>query len=125
MSKRNRYFLVSVTGALLALTLYAVQAQRRPAAPVTGECVAVGRPATIYPDYRDVVIPANIAPLNFVIQEPGSDYLVQIRGEGGRPMEVASRSGEILIPHPRWRRVLAAGISRRCTSCFRASTSGA
>ena len=36
--------------------------------------------ATIYPDYRDVTIPPNIAPLRFVVDEEADAYAVRISG---------------------------------------------
>jgi len=66
----------------------------------------VDRPARIYPDYSSTVIPPNIAPLNFVVQEAGSGYLARIYSEKGEPMEVFSRSGKILIPVGSWHKLL-------------------
>jgi len=43
-------------------------------------------PPRIEPDYSDVVIPPNIAPLNFVIQEEGDSYFVVIHKVGIRAM---------------------------------------
>ena len=34
--------------------------------------------ASIYPEYYDLTIPLNIAPLNFIIKEPGSKYRIEI-----------------------------------------------
>ena len=39
---------------------------------------AVSRPPHISPDYRDILIPPNIAPLNFAIHEPGTRFQVRI-----------------------------------------------
>lgn len=57
-----------------------------------GSAIHVDKPPRISPDYVDVTIPPNIAPLNFVIHEPGQRYLVRIQSTQGRPIEIASRS---------------------------------
>ena len=55
------------------------------AAPM-GECAAFGRLPRIRPDCAGIVIPPNIAPLNFVVDEPGVRYYVEIRSERGEPL---------------------------------------
>ena len=64
------------------------------------------RPAKIYPDYCSTVIPPNIAPLNFMVQEEGSYYFAKIYSGKGEPIEVFSRSPKILIPLSRWHELL-------------------
>ena len=60
----------------------------------------------IYPDYFDLVIPPNIAPLNFLVQEAGSSYFVKIHSKQGSPIKVYSRSGKIIIPERPWHKLL-------------------
>lgn len=72
----------------------------------------VGRPPRMGPDYADTVIPPNIAPLNFLVREPGARYRVRIRAEQGDPIEIESRSPKIVIPEKRWHRLLAANRGR-------------
>ncbi len=66
---------------------------------------SVNRPAKIHPDYSDTVIPANIAPMNFKVEEKGSMYFVRIHSQQGEPIEVVSRTGKIEISQSRWRRL--------------------
>jgi hypothetical protein len=63
-------------------------------------------PAKIYPDYSSTVIPPNIAPLNFLVQEAGSYYLARIYSDKGEAIEVSGRSPKILIPVGRWHELL-------------------
>ena len=44
------------------------------------------------------MIPPNIAPLDFRIQEPGLSFAVRIAGEAGTPIEISSRKPEVVIP---------------------------
>jgi len=62
----------------------------------------------IDPDYAGVVVPANIAPLNFQILEPGQAYCARIHGDAGQAIEVFSKSGQVRIPAKSWRALLAA-----------------
>jgi len=79
---------------------------------VIEQYVSIGRPALISPDYADAVIPPNIAPLNFVIQEEGLHYFVKISSEQGEPIEVFSRTPKIIIPHKYWRRLLSGNTGK-------------
>ena len=67
---------------------------------------AVPRPPHLRPDYSDTVIPPNIAPLNFVIEEPAAAYHVRIRGTSGTPIKVGSRTSALIIPEKPWRTLL-------------------
>ena len=65
------------------------------------------RPARIFPDYSGVAIPPNIAPLNFRIEEPGSQYRVNIHASRGQP--IALRGGRDMVIPPRpWQALLQA-----------------
>ncbi len=66
----------------------------------------VDRLPRIYPDYSDIVIPPNIAPLNFLIKEEGSYYFVRIHSQKGEPIEIFSRKPKVLIPQKAWRNLL-------------------
>jgi hypothetical protein len=68
--------------------------------------VTVPRPPKVTPDYVGIVIPPNIAPLNFVIREPGRKYQARIHSAAGGTIEVVRRTGEIVIPPNRWRDLL-------------------
>ena len=74
--------------------------------PVSEEYNSVGRTAKIRPDYYEAVIPPNIAPLNFLVQETGSNYYIKIYSENGEPLEIFSRSAKIRIPPKPWRKLL-------------------
>lgn len=66
------------------------------------------RPPSIRPDYRDTVIPPNIAPLNFVVEEPGTDCAVRIHAAQGEAIELRGRNRQVAIPLGPWRRLLQA-----------------
>jgi hypothetical protein len=106
MNKRAVRWIVS-TGLLAGLALSAWVVGRRVAVDFAA-AVAVNRPPQIRPDYRDAVLPPNIAPLNFLVEEPGTAYAVRVRSAEGEPIDVVSRTPRIVIPPSRWRRLLGA-----------------
>lgn len=59
------------------------------------------RSAKIFPDYSDVTLPSNIAPINMVIEEEGDRYYLEFIG--GEGFAVTSKSGDISIPMGRWK----------------------
>lgn len=59
----------------------------------------------IFPDYTGVVIPVNIAPLNFKLVDGAEKMLVIIQGKSGK-IEVRGR-GKIDIPLNKWRNLLS------------------
>lgn len=74
--------------------------------PQPGNYTTVGRTAEIRPDYTGIVIPPNIAPLNFLILEPGERYLVKIYSAAGDGFTVSGRKGKIRIPAKKWKSLL-------------------
>jgi len=68
----------------------------------------IDHPPKIQPDYCDTVIPPNIAPLNFLVEESGSQYCVKIHSIKGRAIQIFSRSPKIMIPQNQWHELLNA-----------------
>ena len=58
------------------------------------------------PDYSDITIPPNVAPLNFNIKEKGTAFFIKFSVQGGEDIELKSVSGRIQIPERKWRRML-------------------
>jgi hypothetical protein len=76
------------------------------------ECTQVANEPNICPDYSGVVIPHNIAPLNFRILEKGCAYYVKIHAESGDAIEIGGRTDQIRIPLRKWRALLDANKGR-------------
>lgn len=58
----------------------------------------------IFPDYCDVTIPPNVAPMNFSIKEEGLAYKVIASSENKEQnITVNSRSGKIQFPENKWK----------------------
>jgi len=98
--------------AFVGLLLTAPGCGRRHDGAVVGPYISVDRPPRIRPDYDGCVIPANIAPLNFLVQEEGTDYCVKVDAVQGEGIELYSESPKVVIPPDRWQELLAANRGR-------------
>ena len=67
---------------------------------------AVDETPRIDPDYSSLVIPPNIAPMRFRIEEEGADYLVRISSEATSPFDLHCPDGTCRIGPRRWRALL-------------------
>jgi len=72
-------------------------------AKATPDVVNVPRQPAISPDYSNVTIPPNVAPLNFMIGEAAAAYRVRIAGNSGDSIDISSSHPRIDIPSRRWR----------------------
>ncbi|MBO4662234.1 MAG: PD40 domain-containing protein [Bacteroidaceae bacterium] len=66
----------------------------------------VAEQAPIYPDYRDIVVPENIAPLNFMVKD-AKGLVAVFEGENGSCL-TASGEDRIDIDSAEWRKMLTA-----------------
>jgi hypothetical protein len=64
----------------------------------------------ISPDYTDVVIPPNIAPLNFIINEPGTEYKIELIGETGSSIRIHSRKPKVTIGMRKWKTLMKGNV---------------
>jgi len=63
--------------------------------------------ANIHPSYQGTVIPYNIAPLNFMIREEGSRFMVRFAVAGKDSFNVSCNS-HVSIPLRKWKKLLGA-----------------
>ncbi|MBN1515022.1 PD40 domain-containing protein [Candidatus Sumerlaeota bacterium] len=105
MNRRHLILMLVVTAsaALAALTAIGWKQDNK---NLPTEWTDAGRLPQIRPDYCDIVIPPNIAPLNFTVEEPGIEYQTRIHGTQGEEIFVASRNPGIVIPEQPWRELL-------------------
>jgi hypothetical protein len=96
MSRFTTYILFSIILALLvSCSNYSV----RNADPVDALPI-------IFPDYTGITIPPNIAPLNFLIEEEGTEYLAVFTRNNKKEFSVGSGTQEIIIPINKWKKLL-------------------
>lgn len=65
----------------------------------------------IFPDYKDVTVPCNIAPLNFMV-EGASRIQASLTVDGGEPLDVVGKDGIINIPEKKWHELLSVAKGR-------------
>ncbi len=87
--------------------------------------VPLARQPSLVPDYVGIVIPPNIAPLHFVIREPGRRYQVRIHSAAGGTIEIAGKTGEITIPQDKWKNLLTRNAGDKLYIDIRVKTEGA
>lgn len=75
---------------------------------IEGAVTQAGRPPAIEPDYRGVVIPPNIAPLHFRLQDGIEAWSAEVTGEQGFSRSFRAASPEVCIPAADWRELLEA-----------------
>ncbi len=64
------------------------------------------RSPRVAPDYRDVVIPPNLAPLNLAVREPGIEYRVRVSGSRGQPLDLRQPHPHFRFPPAAWKELL-------------------
>jgi len=85
----------------------------------------VPRAPSISPDYVGVTIPPNIAPMNFVIKEPGEVHCVFISSTHGEPIHLHTHDAKVSIPASDWHALLEANRGEELTiEIFARSASG-
>ena len=76
-------------------------------APQPGEKVSrLNKPPEIFPDYIGVMVPPNIAPLNFRIEEDSVEHIkVVVEGKNNQRLNLSS-SGPVQFPLRQWKDIL-------------------
>ena len=73
--------------------------------------------AVLFPDYQDVTIPANIAPLNFMITDSSAtEYVVHFQSKAPSSDQLLAAGGEdgkIMIDSTQWRNLLTASKGQK------------
>jgi hypothetical protein len=97
-----RALYLSSTLTTFGIFLCAFDRQEKP----DESCATADREPKVQPNWSGVVLPPNIAPLSFVVEEPGTGYFIRIHAAEDKPIELSSRTAEIRIPPRPWRRLL-------------------
>ncbi len=75
----------------------------------------IGSRPVIDPDYTDLTIPKNSAPLNFSIEEKGDAFFVRISDEKGGSIEISDKTGIIKISEMKWKKLLKNNVNGKLT----------
>lgn len=73
---------------------------------VTEFYTETGNIASIFPDYRDVIIPPNIAPLNFMLELNADRYFFRVESANGYSYNSKGKSNNLIIPVKQWEKLL-------------------
>ena len=76
-----------------------------PKAPT--DFTSTGTAPAIFPDYTDVTIPSNIAPLNFTVDVQADEYVTVLASTGG---QVIIKGRKVCIPQAKWRKLTDASL---------------
>jgi len=65
----------------------------------------IDRTPEIFPDYKNITIPYNIAPLNFVVKEDGDRIFVSVKGKGQK-IDLEFKGDKVIFPGKKWAKML-------------------
>ena len=105
MSRPINYTLSCLIAALQLLLLCACG---HPSVPASS--TAAGRKPNIKPDYVGVTIPSNICPLNFQVDEPGTEVVARITAPGCS--YTYGEGNQVLIDADEWQQLLSAAAGQ-------------
>jgi hypothetical protein len=71
----------------------------------------VDRVPDIFPDYREITVPVNCAPLNYTLTDQARISLVVFSGEGTNKIVVRTKNSKIRIPGRKWRKFLSSCVN--------------
>lgn len=77
-------------------------------AVVPQDAQPVKEAADIFPDYRDIVIPPNIAPLNVQVKSEGEEFVAALEGGGKQLVADAGKDGKLQLDSLQWKDLLNA-----------------
>ena len=98
----------------------------KPQAEVPANSTAVQENPSIYPDYRNITIPPNIAPLNIQVRAAGEAFVASVEGNGKQV--VAASEGDdttLRFDSIAWRDLLQANQGKQLTVTLYAQRNGA
>jgi len=78
---------------------------------VPSEYDTVDSSVTIYPDYQGIVVPVNMAPLNFKIKDEAENYITRIKGDAGE--EIIVKGPKVRFDINKWRKLLDANQDKK------------
>lgn len=72
-----------------------------------GPSKTINRQPHIFPDYSDVTVPYNIAPLNFMVREQAAKFQVVISSDqSGKSLSQISSSGTFQLKESAWKKII-------------------
>lgn len=75
-------------------------------------CTVIDQLPLVKPDYVGIMIPPNIAPLNFTLQDSSTACFAEIAFANGNTIIVWGKKRDILIDETQWKRLLAQTVGK-------------
>ena len=101
MNSKLKYILITAAAVLMA-------ACGKPTAQVPAQYSQLEENADIYPDYTDIVIPPNIAPLNFIVRDTLADaFVAHLQGKDAELLVSAGKDGVMQMDMTEWKNLLS------------------
>ena len=114
---RDMKYIQVVVELLLCCCLYACS-------PCPESVQPADRLLELYPEYQDVTIPCNVAPLNFLVRNEGVDAVcVSVKGASDS-LQINARGNKAVFPLKAWRALLEAEKGHTLEVTVTARTSG-
>lgn len=112
MNPHKLYFPLSALGILLSCTmLFSCSLSA-----VVPEKFRESRDTVkIYPDYKDIIIPPNIAPMNFIVEGNFKKAIVLVEGENGSLVTSSDNTLSIRFNEKKWHALLKSSTGRILT----------
>lgn len=99
--------LLTLSKYIVSFGILVVVVGCKPKAEVPVQFAEADIEVNIYPDYKDIVVPPNIAPLNFIVRDSiATAYVVQFTGKGQELLAAAADDDVIRIDTAEWRSLL-------------------
>lgn len=117
-------FLKAAWRGLPLLIIFLMASCSRPKAEIPAESKDAGGEVQIYPDYKGVTIPPNIAPLNFQVKSEGEEYVASVEGGGRQLLAAAGEDGKMDFDSLQWHSLLQAARGKQLTVTLYARRGG-
>ncbi|MBN1693876.1 PD40 domain-containing protein [candidate division WOR-3 bacterium] len=103
-----RLFYKSISNAFLGV-IFIVLCLQNCGKVVPGDYTEIDRLPNIDPDYTGIVIPPNIAPLNFKINEEGTEFYIDIHvnNKDSDRIRLNANKKIVMIPIKKWKEILS------------------
>lgn len=100
-----RLFYKSITAFIIIISVFLCL--QNCASSIPGDYTTIDRLPNIDPDYKGIVIPPNIAPLNFKINEEGVEFYIDIYAKEGDNIRIKTAKDIVMIPIGKWKDILS------------------
>ncbi len=97
----------------------------KPSAVVPTDASEVNELASVYPDYRDIVVPPNIAPLNILCRNAGDEFVACVEAGGEQVVAAARKDEPLQFDSVEWRSLLSRSAGKDVAVSLYAKRDGA